>query len=107
MSDGQLTRNDLLHASFDVHETSKISADLFAKPVNQFVFVCSDILVFAFTLCTHHSVHGFLQVILQFGEELIHGLGELSCCHTLPAREQNRLSDGKSIIYSHRSPNLG
>lgn len=33
-----------------------------------------DILVLPFTLGAHHGVHGFLQVILQFSEELIHGL---------------------------------
>lgn len=36
--------------------------------------VSEDVLVFALTLGAHHGVHGFLQVVLQFGEELIHGL---------------------------------
>ena len=43
-----------------------------------------DALVFAFTLGAHHGVHGLLQVILQLGQELVHGLGELSGSHSLP-----------------------
>lgn len=42
--------------------------------------------MFAFTLGAHHGVHGFLQVVLQLSEKLIHGLGEFGRCHALPAR---------------------
>lgn len=33
-----------------------------------------EALVLALTFSAHHGVHGFFQVILQFGQELIHGL---------------------------------
>lgn len=44
----------------------------------------SDVPVLALTLGAHHSVHSFLQVILQFGEELIHRLGKFRLRHALP-----------------------
>lgn len=46
--------------------------------------------MFAFTLGAHHGVHGFLQVVLQLCEKLIHGLGEFSRRHALPARGGNK-----------------
>lgn len=50
--------------------------------------LCVDALVFAFTLGAHHGVHGLFQVILQLRQELIHGLGELSSSHALPAKRE-------------------
>lgn len=49
--------------------------------------------MFAFTLGAHHGVHGFLQVVLQLCEKLIHGLGEFSRRHALPARGGNNKTD--------------
>lgn len=49
--------------------------------------------MFAFTLGAHHGVHGFLQVVLQLCEKLIHGLGEFSRRHALPARGGGNKTD--------------
>lgn len=45
------------------------------------------LLVLSLALVTHHRVHGFFQVVLKFGKEIIHWFGQFSFCHALSETE--------------------